>query len=58
MLQDDELHSLYRSPNIVKMIEKLRWEDHVAKMEEGRSAFKIFKGTPAGKIPLVRSRHR
>ena len=27
-------------------------------MEEGRSAFKILTGTPAGKSPLGRPRHR
>ena len=35
---------------------RLRWAGHVAKMEEGRSAFKILTGTPAGKKPLGRSR--
>ena len=42
-LHNEELHSLYRSPNIVRVINsrKLRWAGHVAKMEEGRSAFKI-----------------
>ena len=28
---------------------RLRWAGQVAKMEEGRSAFKILTGTPAGK---------
>ena len=31
-----------------------RWGSHVARMEEGRSAFKILSGTPAGKYPLGR----
>ena len=31
---------------------------HVARMEEGRSAFNIFTGTPAGKRPLGRPRSR
>ena len=31
---------------------------HVARMEEGRSAFKIFKGKPTGKRPLGRPRCR
>ena len=30
----------------------------VARMEEGRSTFKILTGTPAGKIPLGRPRRR
>ena len=42
-LHNEELHSLYRSPNIVSVIKsrRLRWAGHVARMEEGRSAFKI-----------------
>ena len=46
----------YRSPNIVRVIKsrRLRWVGHVARKEEGRSAFKILTGTPAGKRPLGR----
>jgi hypothetical protein len=36
----------------------LRWAGHVARMEEDRSAFKILTGTPKGKRPLGRPRHR
>ena len=45
---------------IVKVIKsrRLRWTGHVARMEEGRSAFKILTGKPTGKRPLVRLRHR
>ena len=41
-LHNEELHSLYRSPNIVRVIKsrRLRWAGHVARMEEGRSAFR------------------
>jgi hypothetical protein len=35
-----------------------RWAGHVARMQEGRSAFKILTGTPAGKRPLGRPMHR
>ena len=31
---------------------RLRWARHVARMEEGKSAFKILTDAPAGKIPL------
>ena len=43
-IHNEELHSLYRSPNIVRVIKsrKLRWAGHIARMEEGRSAFKIL----------------
>ena len=50
-LHNEELHSLYRSPNIVRVIKsrRLRWAGRVARMEKGRSAFKIFTGKPIGK---------
>ena len=43
---NDELHSLYRSSNIVGMIKsrRLRWAGHVARMEKGKSAFKTLTG--------------
>ena len=49
-----ELHSLYLSPNIVRVMKagRLRWAGHVAKMEEGWSAFKVLTGIPTGKRPL------
>ena len=37
---------------------KLRWVGHIARMEEGRSAFKILTGKPTGKISLGRPRSR
>ena len=51
---------MYRSPNIVRVIKSriLRWAGLVAKMEEGRSAFKILTGKPTGKRPLGRPRSR
>ena len=51
----EELNSLYRYiPNIVRVIKsrRLRWAGHIARMEEGRTAFKILTGTPTGKRPL------
>ena len=52
-LHNEEVYSLYRSPNTVRVIKfrRLRWAGHVARMEEGRSAFKILTGTPTGKRP-------
>ena len=46
--------------HIVRVIQsrRFRWESHVARMEESRSAFKILTGTPAGKRPVGRPRHR
>ena len=60
MLHNEELHSLYYSPNIVRMIKsrRPRWAGHVARMEEGRSSFKILTGKPTGKRPLGKPRRR
>ena len=51
---------MYRSPNIVRVIKsrRLRWAGHVARMVEGRSAFKILIGKPTRKRPLGRPRRR
>ena len=37
---------------------RLRWAGHVARMEEGRIAFKMLAGSPTRKRPLVRPRRR
>ena len=59
-LHNEELHSLYRSPNIVRVIQsrRLRWAVHVARLEVDRSAFKILNGKPIRKRPLGRPRRR
>ena len=59
-LHNEELHSLYRSPNIVRAMKsrRLRWAGHVARMEEGMSAFKILTRKPTGKRLLRRSRRQ
>jgi hypothetical protein len=60
MLHNEELHSLYGSPNIVRVIRsrRLRWAGHVARMEESRSALKMLTGTSTEKRPLGRPRRR
>ena len=47
-LHNEELHILYRSPNIVRVIKsrRLRWVHQVARMEEDWSAFKVLTGEP------------
>ena len=51
---------MYSSHNIVTVIKsrRLRWAGHVARMEKGRSAFKILIGKPTGKRPLGSPRRR
>jgi hypothetical protein len=59
-LHNDELHSLYSSPNIVRVIKsrRMRWEGHVARMGEGRVAYRVLVRRPEGKRPLGRPRRR
>ena len=59
-VHNGELHSLYHSPNIVMVIKsrRLRWAGYVARIEEGRFAFKILTGKPTGKRLLRRPRRR
>jgi hypothetical protein len=56
-LHNDELLSLHCSPNIVRAIKsrRMRWVGHVARMEEGRSVYRVLVGRPeivGGKITL------
>jgi len=47
-LHNDELHDLYSSPNIVRVI-KSRWKSwaaHVARMGEGRGVYRVLVGWP------------
>jgi hypothetical protein len=57
-LHYEELHNLYSSPNIIRMIKskRMRWAGHVARMGETRNAYKILVGKPEGKRPLGRPR--
>jgi hypothetical protein len=58
-LHNDELHSLYSSPNIVRVIKSRRmWAGHVACMGEGRGGYRVFVGRPESKRPLRRPRRR
>jgi hypothetical protein len=59
-LHNDELQSLYSSPNIVRVIKSrmVRWAGHVARMKKGRGIYRVFVGRPEGKGPLGRSKRR
>jgi hypothetical protein len=59
-LHNDELHSLYSSPNIVRVIKSRRmgWAGHAARMGKGRGVYRFLVGRPEGKRPLGRPRHR
>ena len=59
-VRNEKLHSLYRSRNVVRVIEsrRLRWAAQVSRMEKGRSAFKFLGGKHTGNRPLGRPRRR
>jgi hypothetical protein len=59
-LHNDELHSLYSSPNIVTVIKsrRMRWAGHVAHMREERGVYRVLAGRPEGKRPLGRPKRR
>jgi hypothetical protein len=59
-IDDDEVYSLYYSPNIVRMIKsrRMRWAGHVARLGEGRGVYRVLVGRPEGKRPLGRPRRR
>jgi hypothetical protein len=58
MLRNEEIHNLYSSPIIIRMIEstRMRWAGHVARMEEQGKAYMILAGRPEDKRPLGRQR--
>jgi hypothetical protein len=59
-LYNDELHNLYSSPNIVRVIKprSMRWAGHVACMREEKGVFRVLVRRPEGKRPLGRPRRR
>jgi hypothetical protein len=59
-LHNDELHNLYSSLNIVRVIrsKRMRWAGHVARMGEGRGVYRVLVGRTEGKRPLGRLKSR
>jgi hypothetical protein len=59
-LHNDKLHSLYSSPNIVRVIKsrRMRWAGHVARIGERRCFYRVLVGRSEGKRPLGRPRRR
>jgi hypothetical protein len=59
-LHNEELHGLYSSPSIVRVIKarRMRWAGHVAWKGEVRGAYNILVGRPEGRRPLGRPRCR
>jgi hypothetical protein len=59
-LHNEELHDLYSSPSIIRIIKarRMRWSGHVARMGEKTNACRLLVGKPEGRRPLGRSRRR
>jgi hypothetical protein len=59
-LHNEELHDLYSSPRIIRIIKskRIRWVGHIAQMGEKRIAYRLLVGKPEGKRPLGRPRCR
>jgi hypothetical protein len=53
-LHNEELHNLYSSPNIIRMIKsrRMRWAVKIARMVTKRNPYRILVGKPKRKIPL------
>jgi hypothetical protein len=53
-LHNEELHKLYSSPNMIRMIKsrRMRWAGHVARIGEKRNAYRILVGKPERKRAL------
>jgi hypothetical protein len=49
-LQNEELHILYSSPNIIRQIKsrRMRWVGHVAHMGEERYVYRVLMGKQKG----------
>jgi hypothetical protein len=45
-LHNEELHNLYCSPSIIRIIKsrRMRWAGHIARMWKKRNAYRFFSG--------------
>jgi hypothetical protein len=59
-LHNEEMHDLYFSPNIIRIIKSRRkkWAGYVAQTGEKRATYRLLVGKPEGKRPLGRQRCR
>jgi hypothetical protein len=57
-LHNEELHKLYSSPSIIRMIKSrmIRWAGHIVRIGEKKNAYRILVGKSERKKPLGRPR--
>jgi hypothetical protein len=57
-LHKEELHNLYASPNIMRVIKsrRIRWAGNIARIREMRNTYEILIAKREGKRPLGRPR--
>jgi hypothetical protein len=50
-LRNEELHDLYSSPSIIRIIKarRIRWAGHVVRMREKKNAYRLLVGKPEGR---------
>jgi hypothetical protein len=53
-LDNKELHDLYSSPSIIRIMKsrRMRWAGHVTRIGEKRNAYRLLLGKPEGRRPL------
>jgi hypothetical protein len=53
-LHTEELHNLYSSPSIIRIIKsrRMRWAGHMVRMGVKRNVYRLLVGKPEGKRPL------
>jgi hypothetical protein len=59
-LHNEEVHNIYSSPIIIRMMKsrRMRWAEHVPRMEKKRKAFRIVVGKLERRRPLGRPRRK
>jgi hypothetical protein len=59
-LHNEELHHLYSSPSIIRIMKsrRMKWAGHIARMGEKRNPYRLLVGKPEGKRSLGRPSHR
>jgi hypothetical protein len=57
-LYNEELHDLYSSPSIIRIIKarRMKWAGNVTGLGEKRNAYRLLVGKPGGRRPLGRPR--